>query len=291
MSILINRSARILIQGMTGRLGSGYTQMMAEYGRNVVGGVTPGKGGEWFEGLPIFDTVVRAVEATEATVSVVMVPAAAAPDAILEAADAGIPLVICITENIPQRDTMRLLYHLSMTQTRLIGPNSPGLLTPGQVSAGIIPPIVAEEGHIGVVSRSSLLLYETCYQLSQRGLGQSTIVGIGGDPMLGTDFRDILEMFEQDPVTETIVLIGEIGGRSENLAAHYIKHHMTKPVVAYIAGEYAPRDQTIGHAGAIITPDEGDAATKQHVLQEAGALLARTPDDIAPLLQQILSAS
>ncbi len=287
MSILINRSSRILIQGMTGRLGSAYTQMMAEYGRNVVGGVTPGKGGEWFEGLPIFDTVVRAVEATEADVSVVMVPASAAPDAILEAADAGLPLVVCITENIPQRDTMRLLYHLSMTRTRLIGPNSPGLLTPGEASVGIIPPIVALGGRIGVVSRSSLLLYETCFQLTQRGLGQSTIVGIGGDPMLGTDFRDILEMFEQDPVTETIVLIGEIGGSSEHRAADYIKHHMTKPVVAYIAGEFAPPDQTLGHAGAIVAADEGHAASKQHALQEAGVLLARTPDEIAPLLQQL----
>lgn len=290
MSILVNRTSRILIQGMTGRLGSGYTQMMAAYGRNVVGGVTPGKGGEWFEGLPVFDTVVRAVEATEANVSIVMVPALAAPDAILEAADAGIPMVVCITENIPQRDTMRLLYHLSMTQTRLIGPNSPGLLTPGQVSAGIIPPIVAHEGHIGVVSRSSLLLYETCYQLSQRRLGQSTIIGVGGDPMLGTDLRDILEMFEQDPVTEKIVLIGEIGGSSELEAANYIKQHMTKPVVAYIAGEYAPRDQVIGHAGAVVTSDEGDAASKQQALQKAGALIAHTPDEIAPLLEQLLSA-
>lgn len=287
MSILIDRDSRILIQGMTGRLGSGYTQMMAEYGRNVVGGVTPGKGGEWFDGLPIFDTVVRAVEATEANVSVVMVPAAAAPDAILEAADAGIPLVICITENIPQRDTMRLLYHLSMTQTRLIGPNSPGLLTPGQASVGIIPPIVALDGHIGVVSRSSLLLYETCYQLSQRGLGQSTIIGVGGDSMVGTDLRDVLEMFEQDPVTEKIVLIGEIGGISEIEAADYIKHHMTKPVVAYIAGEFAPPDQTLGHAGAIVTPDEGDALTKQQALKAAGALLAQTPDNIAPLLEHL----
>jgi succinyl-CoA synthetase alpha subunit len=290
MSILVNRTSRILIQGMTGRLGSSYTHMMAAYGRNVVGGVTPGKGGEWFEGLPVFDTVVRAVEATEANVSVVMVPAPAAPDAILEAADAGIPLVVCITENIPQRETMRLLYHLSTTQTRLIGPNCPGLLTPEQVSAGIIPPIVAHAGHIGVVSRSSLLLYETCYQLSQRGLGQSTIIGIGGDPMLGTDLHDVLEMFEQDPVTETIVMIGEIGGSSEIQAANYIKQHMTKPVVAYIAGEYAPRDQMLGHAGAIVTADEGDAQSKQQALQEAGALIAHTPDEIAPLLQQ-LSAS
>ncbi len=286
MSILINKNTRLLVQGITGHEGLFHTQQMVQYGTNVVAGITPGKGGEWvLDGkIPIFDSVRVAKETTGANATVIFVPARFAPDAMFEAADAGIPLVICITEGIPVQDMMKVRAYLDEKGTRLIGPNCPGLLTPGEAKVGIIPGNIAIPGNIGVVSRSGTLTYEVLYALKQVGEGASTCVGIGGDPINGTSFVDVLEMFEADPHTEQIVLIGEIGGNDEEKAAEMIARRMTKPVTAFIAGQTAPAGKRMGHAGAIIEGNSGTAEDKIRALQRAGVHVARYPEEIPSLL-------
>ncbi|GIV77494.1 succinate--CoA ligase subunit alpha [Litorilinea aerophila] len=290
MSILVGKETRLLVQGITGREGAFHTQQMIEYGTNVVAGVTPGKGGEWAVGnTPVFDTVQEAVAATGANTSIIYVPARFAPDAIYEAADAGIELVICITEGIPALDMVQVRAYLDTTNTRLIGPNCPGLITPGEAKVGIMPGHIHTPGTVGIVSRSGTLTYEVVYALTARGIGQSTAVGIGGDPIIGTTFLDVLQMFEDDPGTEQVVLIGEIGGTDEQRAAEFIANHMTKPVTAFIAGQTAPPGRRMGHAGAIISGGEGTAAEKMAALQAAGARVARHPDEIASIVAENIS--
>lgn len=286
MSILINKSTRLIVQGITGHEGLFHTQQMVEYGTNVVAGVTPGKGGEWvLDGkVPVFDSVKLAVDTTGANTSVIFVPARFAADAMYEAADAGIPLIICITEGVPVQDMMRVREYLDHKEVRLIGPNCPGLLTPGESKVGIIPGNIAIPGSVGVVSRSGTLTYEVLYALKQRGLGATTCVGIGGDPINGTNFIDVLEMFEADPHTDQIVMIGEIGGTDEEKAADYIGRVMTKPVVSFIAGQTAPPGKRMGHAGAIIEGGAGTAEEKMNALQSAGVKIARHPEEIADLI-------
>lgn len=283
MAILVDRNTRLLVQGITGREGLFHTEQMIEYGTNVVGGVTPGKGGEWVLGKPVFDTVKAAREATGANTSVIYVPAAFAADAIYEAVDAGIELIVCITEGIPVRDMMQVRARLDQSKSRLVGPNCPGLLTPGEAKVGIMPGHIAMPGSVGVVSRSGTLTYEVVYALTQRGIGQSTCVGIGGDPINGTSFIDVLQMFEEDPQTEKVVLIGEIGGTEEEKAAQYIATTMTKPVVAFIAGQTAPPGRRMGHAGAIVEGGSGSAAEKIAALQAAGVTVAQHPEQIPDL--------
>lgn len=287
MSILINKTSRILIQGITGREGLFHTAQMMHYGSNIVAGVTPGRGGEWvLEGkVPVFDTVKSAVEITDANVSVIFVPARAAADAVYEAADSGIPLIICIAEGVPVQDMMRLRLHLAQTQTRLIGPNCPGILTPCECNAGIIPGSIAMAGHVGVVSRSGTLTYEVLNALKAHGMGASTCVGIGGDPVIGTSFTDVLALFEEDPYTHKVVLIGEIGGSDEEKAAEYISHAMSKPVVAFIAGQTAPAGKRMGHTGAIVEGSSGTAREKIDALARAGVKIARFPEEIPLLLK------
>lgn len=284
MAILVDRNTQLLVQGITGREGLFHTEQMIEYGTNVVGGVTPGKGGEWVLGKPVFDTVKAAREATGANTSVIYVPAAFAADAIYEAIDAGIELIVCITEGIPVRDMMQVRARLDQSKSRLVGPNCPGLLTPGEAKVGIMPGHIAMPGSVGVVSRSGTLTYEVVYALTQRGIGQSTCVGIGGDPINGTSFIDVLQMFEEDPQTEKVVLIGEIGGTEEEKAAQYIATTMTKPVVAFIAGQTAPPGRRMGHAGAIVEGGSGSAAEKIAALQAAGVTVAQHPEQIPDLL-------
>lgn len=286
MSILIDKNSRLLIQGITGHEGLFHTEQMVQYGTNVVAGVTPGKGGEWVLNgkIPVFDTVKTAVETTGANTSVIFVPARAAPDALFEAADAGIQLIICITEGVPVQDMMRVRSYLDQCKVRLIGPNCPGLLTPGEAKAGIIPNNIAIPGNIGIVSRSGTLTYEVLYALKAHNMGASTCVGIGGDPVNGTNFIDVLEMFEADPHTDKVVLIGEIGGTDEEKAAEYITRYMTKPVVAFIAGQAAPPGKRMGHAGAIIEGGAGTASDKIRALEVAGARVARHPEEIPDLL-------
>ncbi len=284
MSILVNKDTRLLVQGITGREGLFHTQQMLDYGTQVVAGVTPGKGGEWAAQVPVFDTVKAAVEATGANCSIIYIPARAAPDAMFEAADAGLPLIVCITEGVAVHDMMRVCNYLAQKGTRLIGPNCPGLLTPGEAKVGIIPGHIGRPGNVGLVARSGTLAYEVIHALSQRGLGQSTCVGIGGDPVNGTSFIDVLAMFNADPATEKVVLIGEIGGRDEELAAEYIADHMTKPVVAFIAGQTAPPGKRMGHAGAIIEGGSGLAADKIKALEQAGVRVAAYPEQIPDLL-------
>ncbi len=289
MSILVSKKSRVLVQGITGREGRFHTERMVAYGTQVVAGVTPGKGGEWvLDRIPVFDTVAAAVEATGADTSVIFVPARFAADAILEAADAGIKLVVAITEGIPVQDMMRVTTYLQEKGTTLVGPNCPGLLTPGEAKVGIIPGNIAIPGNVGVVSRSGTLTYEVVYAMKLRGMGVSTTVGIGGDPVKGLDFIDVLRMFEEDPQTEAVVLIGEIGGSSEEQAAAFIREHMTKPVVGFIAGQTAPPGKRMGHAGAIIEGGEGTAAEKIKALQAANVPVARHPEEIADLLVDIL---
>jgi len=287
MSILINRNTRLLVQGVTGNEGLFHTEQMAAYGTNVVAGVTPGKGGEWvLEGkIPVFDSVKMAVEATGANASVIFVPARFTPDAIYEAADAGVPLVVCITEGVPVQDMMRVREYLDQKQIRMVGPNCPGLLTPGESKVGIIPGNISIPGNIGVVSRSGTLTYEVLYALKLVGMGVSTCVGIGGDPINGTSFIDCLRMFEEDSQTEKVVLIGEIGGSDEERAAEFILDHMTKPVVSFIAGQTAPPGKRMGHAGAIIEGGSGTAKDKIQALSNAGVQVARHPEEIPELLQ------
>ncbi len=286
MSILVNKNTNVVVQGITGHEGLFHTEQMLVYGTRIVAGVRPGKGGEWVVSgkVPIFDTMSGAVEATGADCSIIFVPARAAPDAILEAADAGIALVVCITEGIPVQDMMRVGKSLDEKQVRLIGPNCPGLLTPGECKVGIIPGHVARPGDVGVVSRSGTLTYEVIHALTQRGMGQSTCVGIGGDPVHGLGFLETLELFEEDPHTDKIVLIGEIGGNDEERAAEFIADRLTKPVVAFIAGQTAPPGKRMGHAGAIVEGGTGTAAEKIKALEAAGARVARHPEEIADLL-------
>ena len=284
MAILVDSNTKLLVQGITGREGLFHTQQMIEYGTRVVGGVTPGKGGEWVLGTPVFDTVKSAREATGANATVIYVPAAFAADAIYEALDAEIELIVCITEGIPVRDMMQVRARLDQSSSRLVGPNCPGLLTPGQAKVGIMPGHIALPGRVGVVSRSGTLTYEVVYALSQRDIGQSTCVGIGGDPINGTSFIDVLQMFEEDSQTEKVVLIGEIGGTDEEKAAHFIATYMSKPVVAFIAGQTAPPGKRMGHAGAIVEGGSGTAADKVAALQAAGVKVADHPEQIADLL-------
>jgi succinyl-CoA synthetase alpha subunit len=291
MSILVGDHTRLIVQGITGREGAFHTKQMIDYGTNVVGGVTPGKGGEWVFGtVPVFDTVQEAVEATGANTSIIYVPARFAADAIIEAADAGVELVVCITEGLPVLDMVQVRAYLDTTHTRLIGPNCPGLITPGESKVGIIPGHILTPGNVGVVSRSGTLTYEVVYALTARGIGQSTAVGIGGDPINGTSFLDVLRMFEDDSGTEQVILIGEIGGTDEQKAAEFIANKMTKPVTAFIAGQTAPPGRRMGHAGAIISGGEGTAAEKMAVLRQAGARVARHPDEIAEIVAANLAA-
>lgn len=284
MSILVNKDTRLVVQGITGREGTFHTKRMIQYGTPVVAGVTPGKGGGWIEGLPVFDTVQEAVNARGANTSIVYVPARFAPDAILEAADAGIELIVCITEGIPVADMVRVRAYLDQRSTCLIGPNCPGVITPGEAKVGIMPGHIHRPGPVGVVSRSGTLTYEVVYALSERGLGQSTAVGIGGDPIVGTTFIDVLEMFEDDPDTDQVVLIGEIGGSDEERAAQFVTDKMTKPVTAFIAGRTAPPGKRMGHAGAIIEGGSGTAAAKIAAFEAVGVCVANHPAEIPDLV-------
>ena len=285
MSILVPEGTRVIVQGITGREGSFHTGKMIEYGTNIVGGVSPGKGGEWEKGKPVFDTVKAAVEATEADATIIFVPPDNAIDAIYEAVDAHIQLIFCITEGIPILDMMRVNDYVRRKNCRLIGPNCPGILSPGRLKIGIIPGYIARPGSVGVVSRSGTLTYEVVNALTCVGLGQSTCIGIGADPIVGTSMVDVLEMFESDPETEYVALLGEIGGRAENKAADYIKYHMTKRVVAFVAGRSAPEGRRMGHAGAIVADRDGTAEAKIEALQSAGVLIANNPEEIPDLLK------
>jgi succinyl-CoA synthetase alpha subunit len=286
MSILVDNNTRLLVQGITGNEGLFHTEQMVAYGTRVVAGVTPGKGGEWvLDGkVPVFDSVRIALEATGVNTSVIFVPARFATDAIYEAADAGVPLIVCITEGIPVQDMMGVRNYLDQKGIRLVGPNCPGLLTPGQSKVGIIPGDISMSGNIGVVSRSGTLTYEVLYALKLVGMGATTCVGIGGDPVNGTSFIDALGMFEADPHTEKIVMIGEIGGTDEEKAAEFISDHLTKPVVAFIAGQSAPPGKRMGHAGAIVEGGAGTAAEKIKALQDVGVQVASHPEEIPTLL-------
>ncbi|PYP55869.1 MAG: succinate--CoA ligase subunit alpha [Gemmatimonadetes bacterium] len=289
MSVFIDKSTRLVIQGITGRDGSFHAKQMMEYGTNVVAGVTPGKGGQTFEGaVPVFNTVAEAVHATEANTSVIYVPAAVAASAIFEAADSGIELIICITEGIPVLDMTRALPFVHERGAHLIGPNCPGLISPGQSKVGIIPGNICTPGKIGVVSRSGTLTYEIVHQLSTHGMGQSTCVGIGGDPLIGTNFVHCLSAFEADPETAAIVMIGEIGGTDEQQAAEFVKEKVKKPVVGFIAGQTAPPGRRMGHAGAIISGSSGTAAEKMAALAKAGISVMKRPADVVPLLKERL---
>lgn len=289
MSILVDKNTRLIVQGITGREGLFHTQQMLAYGTKVVGGVTPGKGGQWAAGVPVFDTVAEAVRATEANTSIIYVPARFAADAILEAVDAGIKLVVCITEGIPTLDMVRVRAYIDQTDARLIGPNCPGVITPGQAKVGIMPGHIHIPGNVGIVSRSGTLTYEVVAALTERGIGQSTAVGIGGDPIIGSTFIDILEMFENDPETEQVVMIGEIGGTDEERAAEFIRQRMTKPVTAFIAGQTAPPGKRMGHAGAIISGGTGTAAEKVKALRAAGVEVVNIPTEIAEVVARRLA--
>ena len=288
MSILVNKNSRVLVQGITGNEGSFHAWQMYQYGTNLVAGVTPGKGGDWvFEGkVPVFDSVKVAKEATGANVSVIFVPAHFAADAMIEAADAEIELIVCITEGVPVRDMMRVRKYLDQKGSKLIGPNCPGLITPSEAKVGIIPGNITKPGNVGVVSRSGTLTYEVLYAMMLLGIGTSTCVGIGGDPISGLNFVDVLELFEMDPLTDQIVMIGEIGGTDEQRAAEHISRYMTKPVVAFIAGQSAPPGKRMGHAGAIIESGAGTAEEKIRALQEVGVQIASHPEEIAKILNR-----
>jgi succinyl-CoA synthetase alpha subunit len=287
MSILVNQSTRVLVQGITGREGGFQTQRCIEYGTKVVAGVTPGRGGESFEGVPVFNTVSEAVREAQPDCSLIFVPAAFAADAILEAADAGIGLAICITEGIPTLDMVTVKRTLQGSATRLIGPNCPGVITPGECRVGIMPGDVFKGGSVGVVSRSGTLVYEAVAQLTERGIGQSTCVGAGGDPIIGTSPRGVLELFDQDPDTAAVVLIGEIGGNAEQQASEYIRG-MNKPVIAFVAGATAPPGRRMGHAGAIIAGASGTAEAKKEALTEAGAVICHAPGEIGLTTEKAL---
>ena len=289
MAVLIDKSTRLLVQGLTGREGTFHARQAANYGTTVVGGVTPGKGGTTHEGWPVFDTVRAGVEQTGANASVIFVPPAFAADAIMEAADAGIRLVVCITEGIPVLDMMRAMTFLKEhPETRLIGPNCPGIITAGQAKAGIIPGHICKEGRIGIVSKSGTLTYEAIHQLTRVGLGQTTCIGISGDPLIGTTHIDALELFAADADTDAVIMIGEIGGSAEEEAAAWVKQHFKKPVVAFIAGQTAPPGRRMGHAGAIIAGGQGTAAEKMSALSAAGVKVVQSPADMGAAVKELL---
>jgi succinyl-CoA synthetase alpha subunit len=290
VSILVDRNTRVVVQGITGREGAFHAARCREYGTTVVGGVTPGKGGTTHEGFPVWNTVAEAVAAEGADCAVIFVPPPAAADAIMEAAAAGVPLVVCITEGIPVADMVRAKHFLASTTSRLIGPNCPGLITPGQAKIGIMPGHIHKPGAVGVVSRSGTLTYEVVGQLTGRGIGQSSCVGIGGDPVNGTSFIDVLALFSADPETRAIMMIGEIGGTAEEEAAAYIRQHVRKPVIGFICGQTAPPGRRMGHAGAIISGGAGTAAEKMRALQAAGATLVTSPADMGATVARVLGA-
>ena len=280
MSILIDKSTRLVVQGITGREGTFHTRQCVAYGTKVVAGVTPGKGGMTHEGIPVFNTVVEAVDKEGANASVIFVPSAYAADTIMEAASAGVALIVCITEGIPTFDMMRASAFLAKRTSRLIGPNCPGIISPGKCKIGIMPANIFKEGRVGVVSRSGTLTYEAVWQLTERDLGQSTCIGIGGDPIIGTNFLDALRLYNEDPATEAVVMIGEIGGTAEEDASRYVKENMAKPVIGFVAGQTAPPGRRMGHAGAIISGGKGTAAEKIQAMKECGLHVAASPADI-----------
>jgi succinyl-CoA synthetase alpha subunit len=290
MSILVDKSTRLIVQGLTGREGTFHAKASAEYGTKVVGGVTPGKGGITHEGWPIFNTVSDAVAGTGANATVIFVPPPAAADAVMEAADAGVPLIICITEGIPAMDMVKVWEFLKAKNSRLIGPNCPGIISPGKCKIGIMPAKIHKEGNVGIVSRSGTLTYEAVHQLTVRGIGQSTAIGIGGDPIIGTNFIDAISLFNQDPETEAIIMIGEIGGNAEETAAQYIQRNVRKPVVGFIAGQTAPPGRRMGHAGAIISGGKGTASEKIKAMKAAGIHVANSPAEIGETLVKAASA-
>jgi succinyl-CoA synthetase alpha subunit len=291
LSILVDRSTRVIVQGITGREGSFHTAQMIAYGTNIVAGVTPGKGGSNHFGIPVFDTVAEAVREKAANASIIYVPPAMAADAIMEAADAGLPLVVCITEGIPALDMVRVFDYLRDRQTRLVGPNCPGVISPGKCKLGIMPGHIHAEGRVGVISRSGTLTYEAVHQLTGLGLGQSTAIGIGGDPIIGTSFIDALALFEQDPETDAVVMIGEIGGTAEEQAAEFVRERMTKPVIGFIAGQTAPPGRRMGHAGAIIAGGKGTAAEKMAAMEAAGIHVVKSPAEIGARVAEVLDSS
>jgi succinyl-CoA synthetase alpha subunit len=291
MGVLIDKDTRVICQGFTGKQGTFHSEQAMAYGTKMVGGVTPGKGGQQHLGLPVFDTVHDAVRDAGANATMIYVPAAFAADAILEAADAGIGVVVCITEGIPVLDMLRVKSALAGTDTVLIGPNCPGVITPGACKIGIMPGDIHRPGRVGIVSRSGTLTYEAVYQTTITGLGQSTCIGIGGDPIHGLDFVACLELFEQDPQTEAVLMVGEIGGSAEESAAAYIRHHVSKPVVAYIAGVTAPAGKRMGHAGAIVTGGAGTADGKFRALEEAGVTTVRSPAEMGSRVAALLAAA
>ena len=288
MSILVDGNTRVVVQGITGKEGSFHTQQMIAYGTKIVAGVTPGKGGTEHEGVPVFDTLAEAVEKTGANASVIYVPPPFAADAIMEAADAGLPLAVCITEGIPALDMVRAFDYLRDRSTRLIGPNCPGIISPGKCKIGIMPGHIHKEGSVGVVSRSGTLTYEAVHQLTNLGLGQTTAIGIGGDPVIGTNFLDALKLFEADSETEAVVMIGEIGGTAEEQAAEFVRDHMTKPVIGFIAGQTAPPGRRMGHAGAIIAGGKGTAAEKMAAMDASGIHVVKSPADIGSRVAEAL---
>jgi succinyl-CoA synthetase alpha subunit len=288
MAVLVDNNTRLIVQGITGREGTFHAKGCAEYGTKVVGGVTPGKGGTTHEGWPVFDTVQQAVEQTGANATVILVPPPFAADAILEAEDAGLPLIVCITEGIPTIDMVAVWRVLRDSKSRLIGPNCPGVISPGKAKIGIMPGRIHKEGSVGIISRSGTLTYEAVYQLTQRGIGQSTAIGIGGDPIIGTTHVDALKLLNEDPGTEAIILIGEIGGTAEEAAAEYVKQYVKKPVVGFIAGQTAPPGRRMGHAGAIISGGQGTAADKMNALTAAGIHVVETPAAIGETLARVI---